>query len=193
MKQKLFIAIALMLCTISSNAQTQLDPSGIYRLKVVEEYADVPSGDIFDNCLSVLPGLTQYNNANRKIDLLDKEAGIILFSGEYFLDSKTSNMIFSYDVYANVVLKIKCKDGKAQYCFEVPSFKMYKSGKTNNFEIVNLSEVIPEYTHKGRLPSLKKCAEWFAYDLDEEIKKLCMTMISKTKNVRDMTMLSDDF
>lgn len=194
MKKLFLIATAIVLCiSISAQQQTELDPSGIYRLKVVEEYSGVPSDEIFDNCLSVIPNLTQYNNSNRKIDLLDKEAGIIMFTGEYYLGSKTTNLIFSYDVYANVVLKVRCKDGKAQFCFEVPSIKMYKSGKTNNFEVINLSEVIPVYTHNGRLPYLRKSAELFADNIDEQMRKLCYTMISKTKQVSDLTMMSDDF
>ena len=55
-------------------------------------------------------------------------------------------------------------------------------------EIVPLKEIIPEFTHKGRLYYLKKGAIEFAGTLDSNMQSLQKNIMSKTKSAAD-----DDF
>lgn len=64
-----------------------------------------------------------------------------------------------------------------QYVITVPSLHMYWSCDLNNNEVVPLNEIIPNFTHKGRLYYLKNPAVKFAGTLDSEMKSLNMLLL----------------
>ena len=65
---------------------------------------------------------------------------------------------------------------------------MYWSCDMNTEEIVPLNEIIPNFTHKGRLYYLKNASIEFAGTLDKKIKLLQQSIVNKTK-----TAAEDDF
>ena len=65
---------------------------------------------------------------------------------------------------------------------------MYWSCDINSNETIPLNEIIPEYTHTGRLYYLKKGAVQFAEALDEDMKVLEKEIVNRTRSVGD-----DDF
>ena len=65
---------------------------------------------------------------------------------------------------------------------------MYWSCDMNTNEIVPLNEIVPKYTHKGRLYYLDKSAVEFSGKLDNEMKSLQQAIVAKTRVAVD-----DDF
>jgi hypothetical protein len=187
--EKVFSSLIMLMACFAINAQTVLNESGVYELKVVEQYDSVKASTLYENSLIALSDVVGSREKSKtNIDVPEKEAGMIVYKGELYLGFKKVNMMCGYDTFAVFTLKVRCKDGKAQYVITVPSLHMYWSCNTNDNEIVPLKEIIPEFTHKGRLYYLKKGAIEFAGTLDSNMQSLQKNIMSKTKSAAD-----DDF
>ena len=187
--KKFVSIIASFITALSLNAQTTLNESGVYELKVVENYDSVKASTLYERSLVALSDVVgSYEKSKTNIDVAEKDAGMIVYKGELYLGFKKVNMMCGYDTFAVFTLKVRCKDGKAQYVITVPSLHMYWSCNTNNNEIIPLEEIIPDFTHKGRLYYLKKGAIEFAGTLDSKMRSLQKAIMSKTKAAAD-----DDF
>lgn len=185
---KVLTIMAIIACALSDSTQTTLNESGVYELKIVEQYDSVNAAILYERSLIALSdvvGSQERSKAN--IDVQDKEAGIIAFKGELFLGFQKVNTMCGYDVCADFTLKVRCKDGRAQYTITVPSITMYWSCDTDK-ETIPLREIIPEYTHKGRLHYLKKGALEYSNKIDVYMKSLEKSVVNKTIDAAD-----DDF
>lgn len=187
--KKLF-AFSIMICAwVSTYAQTVLNESGEYELKIVEQYDDISAASLYESSLIALSDVVgSYEKSKTNIDVAEKDAGIIVYKGELYLGFKKVNSMCGYETFANFTLKVRCKDGKVQYVITVPSLHMYWSCDLNNNEVVPLNEIIPNFTHKGRLYYLKNPAVEFAGTLDGKMKSLQQAIVVKTK-----TAVEDDF
>ena len=187
--KKVLLSFLMLLVGITINAQTSLNESGVYELKVVEQYDSIKASTLYENSLIALSDVVGSREKSKtNIDVAEKEAGMIVYKGELYLGFKKVNMMCGYETFANFTLKVRCKDGKVQYIVTVPSLTMYWSCNMVQYETIPLNEIIPEFTHKGRLYYLKKGAIQFAGTLDEDIKSLQKAIVNKTKKAA-----ADDF
>lgn len=191
MKKILFICLFALIPLFNTIiiAQTQLNENGIYELKVVEQYENKNASVLYQQSLITLSDVCGNNKSKINIDVADKNANIIIYKGEFYLGFKKVNTMYGYDVYAVFTLKIKCKDNKVQYIVTVPSLHMYWTAKIGGDEVVPLNEIIPEFTHKGKLYYLKKSAIKYAPTIDCNMKMLQKTIVDKTKT----NITNDDF
>lgn len=188
MKKVLFTLLMMMTC-YSLSAQTTLNESGVYELKVVEQYDNVNATTLYEHSLLALSDVVGSREKSKtNIDVAEKDAGMIVYKGELYLGFKKVNMMCGYETFANFTLKVRCKDGKVQYTLTVPSLTMYWSCDVSSNETIPLNEIIPEFTHKGRLYYLKKGAIQYAGTLDQDMKELQKAIVIKTKAAAD-----DDF
>lgn len=179
----------LLVICLPIKAQTTLNESGVYELKVVEQYDSVKAATLYDRSLVALSDVVGSRNKSKtNIDVAEKDAGMIVYKGELYLGFKKVNTMCGYETFANFTLKVRCKDGKVQYTLTVPSLTMYWSCDVITNETIPLNEIIPEFTHKGRLHYLKKGAIQFAETLDTEMNVLQKAIVVKTKAAAD-----DDF
>lgn len=186
--KKVLFALLMMTCN-SLSAQTTLNESGVYEMKVVEQYDSINATTLYEHSLIALSDVVGSRDKSKtNIDVAEKDAGLIVYKGELYLGFKKVNAMCGYDVCANFTLKVRCKDGRAQYTLTVPSLTMYWSCNINNNETIPLNEIIPEYTHKGRLYYLKKGATEYASKLNADMIILQQTIVAKTKVAAD-----DDF
>lgn len=187
--KKVFLLLVVSLASMAIGAQTMLNESGVYELKVIELFDGINASGLYENSLVALSDVVgSHKRSKTNIDVAEKEAGIIVYKGELYLGFKKANSMCGYEAFANFTLKVRCKDGKAQYTITVPSLHMYWSCDITANEIVPLNEIVPKYTHKGRLYYLDKGAVEFANKLDEEMKSLQQAIVAKTKVVAE-----DDF
>ena len=186
--KNVLLLVMLMVC-FAINAQTVLNENGVYELLVVEQYDSVKATTLYENSLIALSDVVgSHEKSKTNIDVAEKEAGMIVYKGELYLGFRKVNMMCGYETFANFTLKVRCKDGKIQYTLTVPSLHMYWSCNVNDNEVIPLNEIIPEFTHKGRLYYLKKGAIQFAGTLDEDMKSLQKAIVAQTKKASD-----DDF
>lgn len=187
--KKNIIIVVLLAITVSVNSQTVLNESGAYELKVVEQFDNISLSSLYEQSLMALSDVVGAREKSKtNLDIADEEAGTIVYKGGYYLGFRKVNAMCGYNVIANFTLKVRCKDGRIQYTITVPSFTLYWSCDESDNEMIPLNEIIPEYTHKGRLYYLKKSALQFAETLDDDMKSLQQAIVSKTKAAAD-----DDF
>lgn len=187
MRKIIFILLMTIVSTLSINAQTTLNDMGVYELKNVELYDDINVQKLFEQSRIALSDIAG-SNTNTKIgvDVMDKEAGTIIYKGEYYLGFNRVNMLCGYEVTADFTVKMQCKDNKVQYTIIVPSLHLYWSCKMNVNETVPLKEILPKYTYKGRLYYLKKSCLLFSKNLDNDMRKFYSTLVARTKqNIKD--------
>lgn len=187
MRKIIFILLMTIVSTLSINAQTTLNDMGVYELKNVELYDDIIVQKLFEQSRIALSDIAG-SNTNTKIgvDVMDKEAGTIIYKGEYYLGFNRVNMLCGYEVTADFTVKMQCKDNKVQYTIIVPSLHLYWSCKMNVNETVPLKEILPKYTYKGRLYYLKKSCLLFSKNLDNDMRKFYSTLVARTKqNIKD--------
>ncbi len=188
MKKTLFTFVLLAI-TLSVNSQTVLNENGVYELKVVEQFDNRPLSTLYEQSLMALSDVVGSREKTKtNLDIADKEAGTIVYKGGYYLGFKKVNTLCGYEGVANFTLKVRCKDGRIQYTITIPDITLYWSCNESSNEMIPLNEIIPEYTHKGRLHYLKKSAIQFAETLDADMKSLQQALVSKTKAAAD-----DDF
>lgn len=186
MRKLLFL---LSFICLTANAQTTLNESGVYELKIVEEYDSTKASTLYEWSLMALSDVVGAREKSKtNIDVAEKDAGTIVYKGELYLGFRKVNFMCGYETCANFTLKVRCKDGKIQYTITVPSLTMYWSCNTNDHETIPLKEILPEYTHEGVLYYLKKGAVQFAGSLDEYMRALQKEIVAKTKLAAD-----DDF
>lgn len=187
MRKIIFILLMTIVSSLSINAQTALNDMGVYELKSVETYDDINLQKLFEQSRIALSDITG-SNTNTKIylDVIDKQGGVIIYKGEYYLGFNLVNMVYGYVVTADFTLKMQCKDNKVQYTIIVPSLHLYWSYQMITNETVPLKEILPKYTHKGRLFYLKKSCLLFSKNLDNDMRKFYSTLVARTKqNIKD--------
>lgn len=187
--KKLFLSLVPLIASMVVCAQTTLNESGVYELKVVETYDSIKAANLYEHSLVALSDVVgSYEKSKTNIDVAEKDAGLIVYKGDLYMGFKNVNGMCGYETFANFTLKVRCKDGKVQYTITVPSLQMYWSCDMVTNEIVPLNEIIPNFTHKGRLYYLKNASIEYAGKIDEKMKSLQQSIVTKTK-----VAVEDDF
>ena len=180
--KKVLLSMLMLIIGMTISAETTLNESGVYELKVVEVFDNINASTLYDNSLIALSDVVgSYEKSKTNIDVAEKDAGMIVYKGELYLGFKKVNNGCGYETFANFTLKVRCKDGKIQYTITVPSLHMYWSCDMNTEEIVPLNEIIPNFTHKGRLYYLKNPAVEFAATIENKMTLLQQSIVAKTK------------
>ena len=111
--KKLLLLFSMLMACLTINAQTVLNESGVYELKVVEQYDSVKASTLYENSLIALSDVVGSREKSKtNIDVAEKEAGIIVYKGELYLGFRKVNMMCGYETFANFTLKVRCKDSK---------------------------------------------------------------------------------
>lgn len=95
MKKLLFIS--LLLVGLTGQAQTTLNESGVYELKVVEQYDSTKAATLYEQSLVALSDVVGSRDKSKtNIDVAEKDAGMIVYKGELYLGFKKVNMMCGY-------------------------------------------------------------------------------------------------
>ena len=143
--KKGLLMIMMVIAIITAKAQTPLNENGVYELKVVQEYENINANNIYERTLLALSDVMGSNKHSKtNIDVQDKEGGILVFKGRYFIGYRKVNVSGGYFHYADLTLKVRCKDGKAQITITVPTIHAaLPNGQTKTWtmrEVVELNE-----------------------------------------------------
>ena len=181
--------MALLAMVMLTNAQTELNAVGEYELKVVKEYPGVNAGAIFDRtlvALSEIKGNSEFSKFN--FDVKEKDGGVIVYKGTLFVGYHKANFSGGYDYLADVTIKIRIKEGKAQYTITIPTMTLYWRGHPEITDQVPLTDILPEVNYKGKLYYVKKGFAQFA----PEISKVAIEFIDDVAK-KTATAADDDF
>ena len=183
--------VTLLMVTLATfvNAQDFVLNNGVYEMKVVEHYNNTSGQKLYEQSLMALSDLVGSKEKSKfNIDIQDKEAGTIVYKGGLYLGFRKINLMCGHDVNADMTIKVRCKDGRIQYTYTIPTITIYVTCAVGVTETIPLSELIPEYRYKARLNYVKKTAQQFGPLVEDEIKKLHQAIVNRTKENEE-----DDF
>lgn len=183
--------VTLLMVTLATfvNAQDFVLNNGVYEMKIVENYNNTSGQKLYEQSLMALSDLVGSKEKSKfNIDIQDKEAGTIVYKGGLYLGFRKINLMCGHDVNADMTIKVRCKDGRIQYTYTIPTITIYVTCAVGVTETIPLSELIPEYRYKARLNYVKKTAQQFGPLVEKEIKALHQAIVNKTKENEE-----DDF
>ena len=183
--------VTLLMVTLATfvNAQDFVLNNGVYEMKIVENYNNISGQKLYEQSLMALSDLVGSKEKSKfNIDIQDKEARTIVYKGGLYLGFRKINLMCGHDVNADMTIKVRCKDGRIQYTYTIPTITIYVTCAVGVTETIPLSELIPEYRYKARLNYVKKTAQQFGPLVEDEIKKLHQAIVNRTKQNEE-----DDF
>ena len=183
--------VTLLMVSLATfvNAQDFVLNNGVYEMKIVENYNNTSGQKLYEQSLMALSDLVGSKEKSKfNIDIQDKEARTIVYKGGLYLGFRKINLMCGHDVNADMTIKVRCKDGRIQYTYTIPTITIYVTCAVGVTETIPLSELIPEYRYKARLNYVKKTAQQFGPLVEDEIKKLHQAIVNRTKENEE-----DDF
>lgn len=148
MKKVNFI-MAFILVAIPMFAQEvkPLNDDGVYE---IIEVVSVEGVNVENLYLRAIESLNNWGKSsgksNSKIEVNDKEAGLVIIKGRMWEGANKAPLGVIWDAYSDFTARIKCKEGRAQIILQVPSMTLIDNMKHNE-HTVPLRELIP-YKHK---------------------------------------------
>ena len=119
--KKLFLLIALIACINVKAQDIQLTETGAYEKKEIVVVDSAKAIILFERAMIALSDWTGSDGkAKAGIDYQEKETGTVIYKGEFSLGFKNVVLGDGWNRYANFVLKVRCKDGRAQVTVTVP-------------------------------------------------------------------------
>ena len=119
--KKLFLLIALIACINVKAQDIQLTETGAYEKKEIVVVDSAKAIILFERAMIALSDWTGSDGkAKAGIDYQEKETGTVIYKGEFSLGFKNVFLGDGWNRYANFVLKVRCKDGRAQVTVTVP-------------------------------------------------------------------------
>lgn len=160
--KKVLLNVIMILVALNVSAQSVVLTNGIYEKKTVVNADSVKAGTLY---VRVLEALSDFAGSQGKskigIDVQDKDEGLVVYKGRYFLGYGKANMLYGWDTYADFTLKVRCKDGKAQLSVTVPSMTFQWDGDGHGIHTFGIKEFLPVYKYKGDY-KIKKPAQQYA-------------------------------
>lgn len=148
------ITFCFCLVALFGNAQEMVN--GVLEYKTVKQFDGMSKDVLYTKALTALSNLAgSLQNSKLNIDVQDKETGLVVYKGQYWVGFHKSNMLYGYDGYADATIDIRCKDGRVQYIVRVPSVTFVWNGDPAQ-ETAPTCELFPEYTYKKKLGNSKK-------------------------------------
>ena len=162
MKRVLFIML-MMSVVQAAIAQITLTDGGVYEQKEVVSVDDVSAQTLYLRALEALSDWTGTDGRSKYgIDHQDKESATVIFKGKDYLGARKYGGFYYWYIFSDFMLKVRCKDGRAQITVTVPS--MTAEFQVNNVSgSIPLREIVPEYKYNGNLNCKKAMLQYVVY------------------------------
>ncbi|GEM_PF-3887363 len=180
---KRILACLFSLMSLCASAQITLNESGVYEKTVVEQFGETTAATLYSRALEGLSDFAGEGKSSIGVDYKDKETATIIFKGRSYLGFKKVMGGAGWNVWSELTLKIRCKDGRAQITVIVPSMYFEYNASAARAS-VPLAQIVPEVTYKGLY--LKKAAQQYVVEIPADVDKLISAVKEKmNKEVDD--------
>lgn len=156
--KKVLLTIALLTAGLTASAQGEVK-NGAWEDRRVVEVAGASVSTLY---LRALEALSDWAGSQEKskmgIDVQDKDEGIVVYKGEYYLGYGKANFMYGWDTWANFTMKIRCKEGRAQVSAVVPSLIFRFTGDPGE-TTAPIDQLLPEYKYKTRYTNKRAARE----------------------------------
>lgn len=147
-KVKFIMAFLLLALPMFAQDVKPLNDDGVYE---IIEVVNVDGVNVENLYLRAIESLNNWGKSsgksNSKIEVNDKESGLVIIKGRMWEGAKNAPFGVIWDAYSDFSARIKCKEGRAQITLMVPSMTLIDNMKHNE-HTVPLREIIP-YKHKS--------------------------------------------
>lgn len=121
MKKAIFMMLMLTIVLSIDAQDIQLTETGAYEKKEVVVVDSAKAIILFERAMIALSDWTGPDGkAKAGIDYQEKETGTVIYKGVFSLGFKNVFLGDGWNRYADFVLKVRCKDGRAQVTVTVP-------------------------------------------------------------------------
>ena len=182
--KKAFLFFALLLSGLTAGAQGEIK-DGVWENKRVVEVADASVSTLYLRALEALSDWAGSQGQSKiGIDVQDKEQGLVVYKGEYYLGYGKANFMYGWNTYANFTLKIRCKEGRAQVSVAMPSLTFRFTGEPDEVT-VPIDQLLPEFRYETRY-RIKRAAKELAPKAPKQfeivIETLCERLAKGSKD-----------
>lgn len=181
MKRTLFI-MSMLAASLSLMAQGEIK-NGVWEEKQIVQAENISAITLYTRALESLSDWAGSQGKSKiGIDVQDKEQGLIVYKGDYYLGYEKANInpLYGWNTFANFTLKIRCKDGRAQVSVSVPSLTFRFTG--NPTEVTApIEEFLPEYNYKTKYTN-KRAARELSPKVPTEFHAIIKFMCSRLAN-----------
>lgn len=189
--KKAFVLLFTICAWLSAYAQSnepELD-NGIYVYKFVQQAEGISQNALYLRAHTFLSDWAGPNsNSKCNIDFDDKESATIITKGSYFLRHEKENLMYGWDIYADFIVSIKCKDGRFQVITKVPTMSFWWTAGNAPLQTIPYNELYPEYTHKGPY-KVKRYSDKYTIHMPACVKKISNLIVEGIMSASD----DDDF
>lgn len=156
--KKVLSIIALLLVGMMASAQDLPDmdsviaivkEKGVYEQKHVVTVDGASASKLYSRAMEALSDWTGPEGRSKAgLDYCDKEEGIVTYKGVCYNGSRKV-LTATTDIYTDFVLKVRCKDGRAQVTVTVPSmYIILPNGDKRTYSIRDVVSQIEESKKK---------------------------------------------
>ena len=185
--KKVLLLFALIAC-VNVNAQDiELTETGAYEKKVVVVVDSAKAIVLFERAMIALSDWTGPDGkAKAGIDYQEKETGTVIYKGMFSLGFKNVFLGDGWNRYADFVLKVRCKDGKAQVTITVPQITAVynRNGMKSSASTAQCVQAVKDAKGKKH-----KRGVALLNDLTSTVDGLASAMVERLKKGND----DDDF
>lgn len=175
--KKVLLTIALLAAGLTASAQGEVKDGAWEDRRVVE----VAGASVSTLYLRALEALSDWAGSQEKskmgIDVQDKDEGIVVYKGEYYLGYGKANFMYGWDTWANFTLKVRCKEGRAQVSATVPSLTFRFTGEPSE-TTAPIDQLLPEYHYKTKY-TIKRAARELAPNVPTEFEDILAAMCER--------------
>ena len=184
----LLFAICAWLYVSAQSNEPELE-NGYYVYKYVQQAEGVSQNELYLRVHTFLSDWAGPNsNSKCNIDFDDKESSTIITKGTYFLRYEKENFMYGWNIFADFIVTIKCKDGRFQVITKVPTMSFWWTAGTEPLQTIPFNELYPTYTHKGPY-RLKKYSDKYVIHMPMCVKKISNMIVDGVMTASD----NDDF
>lgn len=180
--KKALVTIVLLSVALTASAQGEMK-NGVWEDKKVVEVPDATSATLYMRALEALSDWAGSQSKSKiGIDVQDKDEGIVVYKGEYYLGNAKANLapMAVWDTWANFTLKVRCKEGRAQVSVAVPSLTFRFSGQLAE-TTAPIDQLLPEYKYKTKYTN-KRAARELSPKVPTEFAMVLESMCKRLAN-----------
>lgn len=178
--KKVLSTLLFMFAWLALPAQEiTLNENSVYEKKTVVIVENTSAAVLYGRAMEALSDWTGADGRSKAgIDFSDKDAGTVIYKGDYYLGFKKTILGAGWDRYADFTLKVRCKDGKAQVTVIVSSISgIYnKNGVKKTYTIREVVDITKK--SKGKK---KESREDFVSDIITTADAMVIAMTDRLK------------
>lgn len=179
--KKVLLSLFLLISGMAVNAQEiVLNERGAYEKKIVVIVDSTKASILYDRALEALSDWTGVSGkAQAGLDYHDRDAGTVIYKGHEYIGFKNVFLGDGWERYADFILKVKCKDGRAQITTSIPTitFRYNKNGMKRNYTAAEVTKAVEDAKGKKKERGIALLA-----DIKELIETISIVMSNRLKN-----------